>query len=106
MSTNPQVEVLTIMLRALAREAARQHPIQIVRTASGGFDVMLRLDGTYTQRADAAGVAEFLTGALHDAARRPVVAWSVDDLIDQDMPGSGIGDLLIAMGELRQDDDQ
>ena len=101
MSTNPQVEVLTIMLRALAREAARQHPIQIVRTASGGFDVMLRLDGTYTQRADAEGVAEFLTGALHDAARPPGILSASDA---DGTAGSGIGDLLIAMGELRQDD--
>ncbi|KNA89673.1 hypothetical protein RND64_12285 [Gordonia sp. w5E2] len=103
MSDHIDNPILTIMLRALAREAARQHPIQIVQTASGGFDVMLRLDGTYTYREHAEGVAEFLTDALHDAARPPGILSAADADVT---PGSGIGDLLIAMGEHRQDCDQ
>lgn len=94
--SNPQQEVLTIMLEALAKESARMGPIQIVQAASGGYDVMLRLDGTYSSRADAEASAEFLTGALLDAAR-PYVA----PLAASRTPGAGIGDLLIAMGEQR-----
>lgn len=92
--SNPQQEVLAVMIEALAKESARMGPIQIMETASGSFDVVLRLDGTYTDRADAEASAEFLTGALLDAAR-PYIA----PLAASRTPGAGIGDLLIAMNE-------
>ncbi|MDF3283372.1 hypothetical protein [Gordonia sp. N1V] len=93
-------EILTIVIRALAREAARQHPIQIVTAASGGFDVHLRLDGTYRSREDATAAARFLSDALLDAARLPAILASAD--VDAP-PGSGVPDLLGAMYSQRVD---
>lgn len=94
--------ILSVMLRSLAREAARQNPIQVVQTASGGFDVSLRLDGTYSSRSDADAVARFLTGVLLDAARPPAVLPASDAVVT---PGSGLGDLVIAVGESAAEED-
>lgn len=93
--SNPQQEVLTIMLEALAREAARSGPIQIVQAASGGYDVMLRLDGTYSSRDDAEASAEFLTGALLDAAQQLTILRASE----VKAAGSGVPDLICAMNE-------
>ncbi|MFW0791777.1 hypothetical protein [Gordonia sp. CPCC 205333] len=97
--------ILTIMLEALVKEAARQHPIRVVQTASGGWDVTVRLDGTYTDRADAEASAEFLTGALIDAAeqqqQRALLPFSVAR--EAASAGSGVPDIILALGE--QDDE-
>lgn len=86
--------ILQVMLRALASEAMRQGPLRVVETAPGSFDVMLRLDGTYSRREAAEASARFLLGALRDHAFPTVVPVDVERT-----PESGLGDLLIAMGE-------
>lgn len=48
--------------------------VHVVRNATGGYDVVLRLDGSYTDRADAVAVVSRLQDAVHSATRRAVYA--------------------------------
>ena len=96
---DPYIETLTIMLGRLAREAARQSPVSVVSVGDNAFQVMLKLDGTYTGTEAlerATRMARWLDAALLFAARPPALLRSTD--ADTAPPESGVGDLLIALG--------
>ena len=90
-------EELSIALHLLAREAARRNPVEVRETASGAFDVVLRLDGGYRDSADAQRVADMLTQALVVSAASPAIV-PFSELRDLDHgPGAGLIDVLAAI---------
>lgn len=97
---DPYIETLRVMLERVAREAARQSPVRVVQVGDNAFDVMLRLDGTYTgtdAAERAARMARWLDAALLFAARPPALLHATD--ADTVPPESGVNDLIVAMGE-------
>lgn len=114
MSDNMNTASLGAAFHRLAREAVRRNPVEVWQTPGRGggcgptsscggcgcgFDVVLRLDGTYTKRSDAQAVANLLAEALAlmAARTRPRVV-SFDEIRDVDFgPGYGLNDLVDAI---------
>lgn len=90
------LQEFSIVLHLLAREAARRNPVTVQPTASGGYDVVLRLDGTYGDLGQAQRVANMLTEALVANASPPAILPLSEVAVG---PGSTLQDLLDAIAD-------
>lgn len=92
------IEEFSIVLHLLAREAARRNPVTVRPTPSGGYDVVLRLDGTYTDERKAQQVADMLTEVLVTNAALPELV-PFNAVRDSLGPGDGLQGLLDAISD-------
>lgn len=92
------IQEFSIVLHLLAREAARRNPVTVQPTPSGGYDVVLRLDGTYGDHGQAQQVADMLTKALVANAAPPAIV-PFSEAVAMVGPGSSLQGLLDAISD-------